>query len=268
MESLALQSGDVEQLVSVLERDLSFSNQYLRIAACYQDAGLPDKALHWAESGMARFPDYEGKPLRYFVAEQYRREQRYADALRLLWTEFRANPSLENYRLLETFAREAEDWDDWRDRLLAHLRRLSAEKPSANNSVADSVRFRVSRDRGRSLLVEVFLYERNIEEAWREAQLGGCRDDLWLELAAEREKTHPEDAIPVYLRLGEQSIATTDNGRYERGIQLLEKAAALMHSIGRSGEFALQFDALRLRFKAKRNLQKQAESRRRFLYLG
>jgi hypothetical protein len=40
-----------------------------------------------------------------------------------------------------------------------------------------------------------------------------------------------------------------------------------MQGPGRSEEFEVQLDALRQRFKLKRNLQKRVEVRRKFLYL-
>jgi uncharacterized Zn finger protein len=267
MESLARRTGDVEQLVAIWERDLTFANQYLRIATAYRDAGNHEKALHWAERGMDNYPGYEGAPLRLFIAEAYLRAERHADALRIVWSEFREGPRLDTYRLLERFARAADDWEDWRTRALAHIRRPVTAKPSSMSSPGDVIVHRWSRSQGHSLLVEIFLYEQDIESAWKEAQHGGCRDDLWLRLAAEREKTHPEQAFPVYLRLGEQAVVAESSGRYEPAIKLLEKAAMLMHALEKSNEFETHFDALRQRFKAKRNLQKLAEERRSFLYI-
>jgi len=272
MERLARQCGDVEQLVGVLERDLTFANQYLRIAEAYRNAGKLEKALDWAERGMAIYTNHEGGSLRRFVAEEYRSSQRHADALRIVWSEFRGAPSLAGYKLLEEFARAADDWDDWRDRAHTHIRRTLAEKPAAPKLYApggfpNALVFQFRRPQGQSLLVEIFLHEQNIDEAWREAQCGGCSDQLWLKLAAQREEAHPDDAIAVYLRLGEQAVAATTDGRYEPAVGLLEKAAALMHGLGRGAEFEVQFDALRQRFKVKRNLQKLAEARRQFLYL-
>ena len=267
MESLARQSGDIEQLVAVLERDLSYPNQYLRIADAYREAGHHDKALQWAERGMACYPSREGAPLRLLAAEEFRRAERHADALHLLWSEFRATPHLESYKLLEDFARSADDWEDWRDRALAHLRRLAAEQSSAKNDSAATIQSLWEWNRCHSPLVEIFLHEGNLEEAWREAQTGGCRDDLWLQLADQRAKTHPADSAAIYLSHGEKAIARANDGRYETAIHLLEKAAALMHSLGRGQEFEAQFEILRLQHKAKRKLQKLAESRRSFLYI-
>jgi uncharacterized Zn finger protein len=266
MESLARRSGDIEQLVAVWERDLTYPNHYLRIASAYREAGNPEKSLHWAERGMNTYPGYQGAPLRRFVAEEYLRAERHADALRIVWSEFRDQPQLETYQLLERFARAADDWDDFRTRALAHISRPA--KSSPNLSPVDARYHTWSRPQGHSLLVEIFLYEQDIEAAWKEAHFGGCHDGLWIRLATEREKTHPAEAVPIYLRLAEQAVSVESSGRYEPAIKLLERAAALMHSLGRSSEFESYFEALRQRFKVKRNLQKLAEARRSFLYLS
>jgi uncharacterized Zn finger protein len=119
-----------------------------------------------------------------------------------------------------------------------------------------------------SSLVELFLYEKNGDEAWREAQSGGCLDSLWLKLASMREKDKPEDAAPVYLRMAVKSVDQTRNGRYEEGVGLLEKAAALMKRLGKSAEFVARLEELRVQYKIKRNFTKLVEQRRRTLYLA
>jgi hypothetical protein len=55
MESLALLSSDVEQLVAVMSRDLSHAYSYLRIAEVYRGARQHDQALLWAEKGLKTF---------------------------------------------------------------------------------------------------------------------------------------------------------------------------------------------------------------------
>lgn len=267
MESLARQSGDTEQLVAVLERDLSSAHQYLRIASVYREASKEDKALMWAERGVEATSDYDGAALRLFVAEEYQRHERHADALRILWVEFRNAPGLSTYKLLRRFAVKAEEWDEWRARALAHIRRTIAGRLGEAREKGAMVQRWRDRKLDHSLLVEIFLDERKMEDAWKEAQAGGCGDDLWLRLAREREKVYPEDAAPIYLRLGEGAIVGAQASRYEPAIQLLEKAAAALHSLGKSQEFEERFEALRKKHKAKRNLQKLAEERRRFLYL-
>ena len=52
MESLAQASGDIEQLVAVMSRDLSSAYGYLKIAEVYREARQHDNALLWAEKGL------------------------------------------------------------------------------------------------------------------------------------------------------------------------------------------------------------------------
>ena len=93
-------------------------------------------------------------------------------------------------------------------------------------------------------------------------------DNLWLRLAANREKEHPEDAAPVYLKYAEAGIAATSNGRYEAPVNLLAKAAAVMKRLDRTADFVRQLEALRAKYKIKRNFIKLVEQKRKSLYLA
>lgn len=266
MEGLARQSGNVEELVAVLERNLSYPGQYLRIAEIYRKAGDRDKALAWAERGSAASPGYQGAGLRLFVAEEYQHQERHADALRIVWIEFRESPSLESYKRLEQFARAADDWEEWRGQALAYVRKKIAgnEKKSGNGIAAFRHTWRWG-PRGHSLLVEIFLYENKAEEAWQEAQSGDCDERLWLRLAEAREKQHPEDAMGVYLRFGDQSVSRA-TGNYDEGVQLFERAAAAARAAELSGQFETKLDVLLEKYRKKRNFLKRVEQRRGFLY--
>ena len=100
------------------------------------------------------------------------------------------------------------------------------------------------------------------------AGVGGCSDTLWLRLATAREKEHPEDAAPIYLKQAEAGIARTSNGRYEDSVSLLVKAAVVMKRTDRIAEFVHNMEALRVRYKIKRNFIKLVEQKRKSLYLG
>jgi hypothetical protein len=266
MEALARRSGNVEDLVAVLERDLSHGHQYRRIAEAYRQAEERDKALAWAERGMKALPGYEGAALRLFVAEEYRHSDRHADALRIVWIEFRDGPNLENYKRLREYALAAEDWEEWRGQALAHVRRSitgNGSKPGKADAFVNNWRYRA---RDSSLLVEIFLYERNQEDAWKEALAGGCSEELWLRLAELRRKQHPGDAMAIYLRLGDKEILRA-SGNYNDGVALLERAAAAAQAAGKSGEFEPELDLLLKKHKLKRNLLKRVAERRRLLYL-
>src|SRR5260370_30971986 len=71
MESLAQASGDIEQLVAVMGRDLSSAHGYLKIAQVYREARQHDNALLWVENGLKAFPDHTDSRLREFAPEEY-----------------------------------------------------------------------------------------------------------------------------------------------------------------------------------------------------
>ncbi len=192
MESLAQASGDIEQLVAVMSRDLSSAYSYLKIAEVYREERHHDNALLWAEQGLKAFPDRTDARLREFAAEEYHRRRRHDDAMKLIWAEFSERPFLENYKTLERHAKKAGAWPEWRERALTEIRLRIAKARGQSRP-----RW-MQADDNNSPLVEIFLYEGNPEESWREAQAGGCSDSLWLRLAASRETEHPEDAAPIY----------------------------------------------------------------------
>ena len=265
MQSLAKASGDIEELVAVMGRDLSSAYSYWRIAEVYREAGQHDSALLWAEKGLKAFPDRTDARLREFAAEEYHRRRRHDDAMKLMWAEFLERPFLETYKTLEKHAKKAGAWPEWRERALAEIRaRISRAKEKARGQT----RLRwMQADDNHSVLVEIFLYEGKPEDAWREAGIGGCSDSLWLRLAAQREKEHPEDAAPIYLKYAEAGVAATSNGRYEDSVNLLAKAAAVMKRLDRGAEFVRHLEVLRAKYKIKRNFIKLVEQKRKSLYL-
>ena len=266
MESLAQASGDIGQLVAVMSRDLSSAYSYLKIAEVFREARQHDNALLWAEKGLQAFPDHTDGRLREFTAEEYHRRRRHDDAMKLMWAEFSERPYLESYRTLERHAKKAGAWPGWRERALAEiqLRITTAEEKARGQSRPRWMR----PDDDHSPLVEIFLYEGNLAEAWREALAGGCSDSLWLRLAAVREKEHPEDAAPIYLKQAEAAVAATNNGRYEDSVGLLVKAASVMRRMDRGAEFLRHLEGLRVKYKIKRNFIKLVEQKRKSLYLS
>jgi hypothetical protein len=186
--------------------------------------------------------------------------------MNLMWAEFLESPCLHTYQTLEHHAKKARNWPEWRDRALAEVRARIAK---AKEESLGRARHRwVDPNDDHSRLVEIFLHERDSEAAWREAQEGGCSDTLWLRLAAEREKDHPADAAPIYLKQAEAGVASEHNGRYDDPVELLVKAAAVMKRIGRSAEFVQKLEQLRVKYKIKRNFIKLVEQKRKSLYLA
>jgi uncharacterized Zn finger protein len=266
MESIARASGKIEELVTVMRRDLSSAYSYLQIAGVYREARQHDNALLWAEKGLQAFPEHTDSRLRAFAAEEYHRRGRHQEGMKLMWAEFAERLFLETYKTLKKHAEKAGTWPEWRERALAEIRARIAKAKEKARSTARS-RWMPSND-DHSVLVEIFLYEHNVEDAWREASVGGCSESLWLSLASKREKEHPEDSVPIYLKYADAGVAAVTNGRYEEPVGLLVKAAAIMKRLDRCAEFVRHMETLRTRYKIKRNFIKLVEQKRKSLYLS
>jgi uncharacterized Zn finger protein len=252
METLARQTGDVEAVVAVKKRDLSSAYDYLQIAEIYKGARQHDLALEWAERGVKAFPERTDSRLREFLAGEYHRRKRHDEAMALIWAEFTESPSLEQYRNLKAHAERISHWELWREKALEYLR----ERIGRAKSESQTDRWAWYRKADQSELVRIFLWEKNVDAAWREAQEGGCSNDLWLELAAKRDKDHPEDALPIYQRQIEPTLDRKNNEAYAETISLLRKVRDLMVRLERKDEFTNYLDKVRAAHKPKRNFMK------------
>jgi uncharacterized Zn finger protein len=255
METLARQTGDVEAVVAVKKRDLSLAYHYLQIAETYKSARQHDLALEWAERGIKTFPERTDSRLREFLAEEYHRRKRHDDAMALIWAEFAESPSLEQYRNLKVHAERIGQWESWREKAIDDLR---SEIARAKNERQRN-RWPYYHKADHSELVRIFLWEKDVEGAWREAQEGGCSNDLWLDLAAKREKEHPEDALPIYQSQIDPTVNRKNNEAYREAIGLLRKLRELMVRLGREAEFTSSLDKVRASHKPKRNFMKLLE---------
>ena len=125
-ETLARQTGDIEQLVAVKSRDLSTAYHFLEIALEYKKAGKDDLALQWAERGVGAFPEGKHSQLREFLAKEYHGLKRHDEAMTLIWKEFAESPGLGEYQLLKFHADQFNAWSEWRAKAFEHLRTVLA----------------------------------------------------------------------------------------------------------------------------------------------
>jgi uncharacterized Zn finger protein len=255
METLVRQTGDVEEVVAIKRRDLSLAYHYLQIAETYKNARKHDLALEWAERGIKAFPERTDSRLREFLAQEYHHRKRHDEAMALIWAEFTESPSLEQYKKLKAHAQRTGQWEAWREKALGYLR----EQITGAKSQSQKKRFAWYREADHSELVRIFLWEKDVEAAWREAQEGGCSNDLWLELAAKRDKEHPEDALPIYQRQIEPTLDRKNNEAYAETISLLRKVQELMVRLERKDEFTNYLGKVRSVHKPKRNFMKLLE---------
>lgn len=252
METLARQSGDIEALVAVKTRNLSHAFAFLEIAEIYKQAGKHDAALEWAERGVHAFPERTDSRLREFLALEYHRRNRHDEAMALLWAEYSDSPGLPAYQRLKAHADRIGQWPAWREKALGFLRESVAR--AKQDKRKDPWAWSARRDH--SDLVSIFLWEKDVDAAWREAREGGCSDVLWMELAVKRQKQHPDDALTVYLQQIEPTIAGKNNDAYVEAVHLMRKARNLMIRLGREDEFPRFLESVRKAHKPKRNLMK------------
>ncbi|MDR3459145.1 MAG: SWIM zinc finger family protein [Verrucomicrobiae bacterium] len=259
METLARQSGDIEALVAIKARNLSSAYAFLQIAEIYRDAKQHDQAMDWAERGIKAFPERVDSRLREFLANEYHRCKRHDEALQLIWTDFTENTGLATYQKLKNHADRIEQWSVWRDQALAFIRaEIEREKKQNTRRPVRGWGWQVDAS-DHSLLVEIFLWEKDAESAWREAQTGGCHDSWWMQLAAQRENKFPADVIPIYQKQVENLINQKNNGSYAEAVKLLRRIRDLMERLQRTNEFAGYLATVRAAHKPKRNFIKLAE---------
>ncbi len=252
METLAQQTGNVEAVVAVKQRDLSSAYRYLQIAEAYKQSGKHDLALEWAERGAKAFPDRPDSRLREFLAEEYHRRKRHDEAMALIWAEYSESPGLDRYKNLKSHADRVHQWPHWREKALACVREQIAKRKRE----ATRIQWGWMQRHDHSELVRIFLWEKDVEAAWTEAGEGGCSNDLWLELAAKREKEQPGDAVSIYQGQVEPTLNRKNNDAYREAIGLLRKVRALMVRLGKEAEFGTYLESVRAAHKPKRNFMK------------
>jgi len=167
-----------------------------------------------------------------------------------MWLEFAEHASLENYGKLKKNADRIGQWPSWREKALDFIRKEFAAKKQKST-------FRSwGYGPDNSLLVEIFFWEKDTDAAWREAQVGGCSRQLWMKLAADRGKEHPEDAIMVYKKWVDPIADRKDNWAYEEAAALIRKIQLLHHRLKQDGVFPDFLLAVRIMHKQKRNFMK------------
>jgi uncharacterized Zn finger protein len=257
METLARQTHGIEALVDVKSRDLSEAFSFLEIAEIHKSVGNDKAALEWAERGARAFPVHTDGRLRDFLIEEYHKQDRHDAAITIAWTSFREHSGLDAYQTLHHSALRAKQWPQWREKALLLLRENSAGKKKPGSGERGAL----ARS-NHSELVEIYLWEGDIEAAWTEAKSGNCHSALWLRLAEARAKDYPEDAIAVYSEQLKPVFQWAQQSAYEEAVSILRKIRKLMMRIGKQAEFMSLVGSIRAQYKARRNFIKLLDGER------
>jgi tetratricopeptide (TPR) repeat protein len=235
-ESLARAGGSVDELVSVLAHDLSSPYRFCRIADELEQAGREREALAWLERGLAAFPPAGDARLRSQTIRAYLRDGQIEDAVALAQRAFDGEPRAATYAELRDAAGQLPDWPT---RRAAALDRLRGHADDCGSSP------RFFPGLGRSEAVRAQLEEDELEGAWRDAQEGGCTDNLWRQLARQRRDSHPDDALAVYRRLIDHALTRSEVRAYKEVIELLREVDETLTPQGRRAELATDVDRIR-----------------------
>jgi uncharacterized Zn finger protein len=251
MEKIVTQVGDIEQLVEVMQRNLSSPFHFERIADVYAEAGQMVPAIEWVERGIAAFPDQGRSQLSNRLAELYEESGRHDDAIGLLWESFVAQPDLEQFQLLKAHAEGGAEWPGLRERSLDHMRGLVGSGPRPLRPGLGSAHFDKQPS---STLVEIFLWEGVDEAAWQVAMAHGCHRQLWLRVAERRALTHPLDAIPIYEQEVEELIDQRNRQGYQMAVSTLVTLRSLAVQAGCPQRFETYLGEVAEKHRAKRSL--------------
>ncbi|MDR1166814.1 MAG: hypothetical protein LBO66_13270 [Deltaproteobacteria bacterium] len=257
--------NDVEAQAAIIKTDLSDQDAYLELARAYSSAQRYDEALKWAEKGWNDFDDarHGNSNLRDFLAEEYRRRDRVHDALTLYWNDFFNDMDLSTYkRLTREASRDQDIWPRWREKALESVREMIAESrknPPKRTQYGFGSFGRQTPDN--SLLVEILLWENKPAEAWDEAVSGGCDENLWLRLSGWRERSQPQECLPIWERRIERLTRHANQSDYAPAADSLAKLGELMEKIGERPKFIEKMKTIRASLKRRASFMRELNQR-------
>lgn len=186
MTGIALAGGDPDELVRIKEHDLRTPDDYREIAESLRSVGRTEDAVAWARRGLEAHAErsWQTSPLRELLADMLREGGDPDGAVHAFWQAFEIRPSVGDYRRLLTEAERAGELGDWRRRAITALRERVAERRPDDADARSVVTVAPA-----VALVEILLYEGDVDGAWEAATAYGCTDRLWLTLPAPARRT-------------------------------------------------------------------------------
>ena len=257
MVGWAVGTGDPDALIEAHRRDEILPGDVLEIAQALDGAGRVDEAVAWARRGLADGGSrlWQLGNLREFLARKLRDRGDEPGAVKLFWQAFVSGPSLSAYRRLLS----EDGGEDWLRRCCEELRgALAAVSGGAAGSTTPGAAFGPfppSVPRAAGALVDILLYEGQVNAAWDAAHDHGCSAPTWLTLARAREESHPLDAIVVYESAALAIIDRKVAKQYQSAVDLMVHIRRLADSAGKAELFASLLEQVRIEHKAKRKLK-------------
>lgn len=254
MERFAKESGDIDLLVSALERDLRYAHDFSRICRLYGEAGRLEEALHWALKGMKVFSDgFQQQPLIVEALKAYVGLNQIDEALDLAWKNWQQHPRLEHYRTLHEISELRNEWPVWRERAHEVMWNEVVSEASRPKSSKSPAPLRTTSPGASIRLVAVLLWEEKLEDAWKVAQQYGCSDDQLRTLARYQEAKAPLEAVAIYQRFVTADLSRRDPKSYSNIAGQVEQIGTLLAKAGKQAAFARYLGELRSEYRRLRN---------------
>jgi len=247
MVRFAQEDDDFERELEILQRNLSGPLGFHKIIDRCVEMKQLDRAVEWLEKGIGHYQGDNG--LEEKCIELYWKKKRYDEALAICWKLFERGQSLDTYKRLVIRAKQRKALEEWRAKALDSIRTDIAVRKKEKRS-----RYWYSTDH--SLLVKIFLWEGDHEQAWREARSGDCLTELWLKLCRKREQDHPDEIFPVYLKLAQEEVEHRNNDAYHSAVRKIKEAMKLADRCNQSTQFNAKLESIRTTHKPKRNFMK------------
>jgi hypothetical protein len=251
LQTIGTVDGDAALLASVMVKNLHSLDSYLEAAQLLRASGRHDEALDVAERGLRRFRNHPA--LTEVLVDEYLLLGRKQEALDAAWNHFADVLDAGAFTLLKKSAKALRAWKSWKQKAVELLEERSAQQAEQSPEAAPP-QFDFS-----SQLVEILLADGDDEAAWEAATTYGCRDDLWLRLAAARADRNPDDALAIYRAQIEEATRSVSWHAYERIVEMLRLMEPILRSQGRSDEFTAEVETLRETWSRRKNLMKMLD---------
>lgn len=243
MIKFAESAGDIDLLVAVRSKDLSYANNVTLISRTCREAGQPERALEWIEKGFEIFSEeIEQITLRNEAINVFIVLGEVEKALGYAWENWVGHKSMSNYDCIKEISEQNSSWPKWQDKIHHVLREELGTKNGADT------------------FVSTLFWEGKVEEAWRVAQSHGCREQTWLTLAQVRKNKFPLEVIPIFKRKVIETLRLQIPKNYPGAADEVAHIGKLYLNAKQSAEFLEYYDSLLTEYKRLRSFMKALDN--------
>ena len=233
LDGFAERDGDVDARIKLRMINLTAQYDYYKLAEFCLDQGRQAQAGQFAEEGLFLFEgERPDQRLLMLSVKLLKASGAAAKAEARLWAAFEKQPDLEIYAALRKAGGVVA-----RDRAIAIV--------EAHVVKAGRQHWSSSAD----FLISLLQNEKLVDAAWAAARAHGGSMPTLVSLANASEKTHPAEALAIYVKQVEK---LSDMASYVEAVKIIKRMARLRSA----AEQKAYVDDLKIRMKRRRNLMK------------